>query len=88
MVNFVYYFTWSNDIETEDVSLLIAVVTSDRDEDAADAGVNGCVGDAAVLPSNASSHTHQLMNLQRNPQVMMHCTDISLFFSFIFKPFS
>ena len=41
----------------------------ERDERQADAGVNGC-NDVVLLPSNTSSHTHQLLNLQRNPQVM------------------
>jgi len=50
--------------EAVKLSLCLTVDLSNRDE----VTISGS-GDAVVLPSNASSHLHQLLNLQRNPQV-------------------
>ena len=55
------------------VSIVLNIVLSTDitqcDEGKGDDGVNGC-SDAVMLPSNTSSPMHQLLNLQRNPQVV------------------
>ena len=56
---------------------------SEHDVGQGDAGVNGC-NDVDVVPSNASSHLNQLLNLQRNPQVSHTAVSFS-FFSFSVK---
>ena len=52
---------------------------NERDEQQADNGVNGC-SDVITLLSNTSSHMHQLLNLQRNPQVV--CVIFSFYIIF------